>query len=83
MAVHINCKSDEDSIINEIAIVWTTFSKVYVALKGGLLSCQWLKVGHYQTLSRFYACPCICKLDEDLIRTEVAIIRTRFSLLYV
>ena len=35
LAVLITCKSDEDSIKNEIAIVWTTFFLVYEALKGG------------------------------------------------
>ena len=30
----ITCKSDKGSIKNEIAIIWTTFSKVYGALKG-------------------------------------------------
>ena len=34
IAVLITCKSDEDSIKNEIAIIQTTFSKVYEALKG-------------------------------------------------
>ena len=40
MAVLITGKSDEDSIKNEIAVVLTTFSEVYGALKGRLLSCN-------------------------------------------
>ena len=35
MAVFVTCKTDEDSIINEIAIVRTAFGEVYAALKGG------------------------------------------------
>ena len=35
MAVFIICKSDEDLIKNEVAIVRTIFSKVYWILKGG------------------------------------------------
>ena len=35
MAVFITCESDEDSIKTYIAIVRTTFSEVYRALKGG------------------------------------------------
>ena len=33
MAVPITCKTGEDSIKNKMAIIWTTFSKVYRALK--------------------------------------------------
>ena len=35
MAVLITCKSDEDSIKNEIAIVQETFFEVHGVLKGG------------------------------------------------
>ena len=34
MAVLITCKSDEDPTKNKIAIICTTFSKAYGALKG-------------------------------------------------
>ena len=34
MAVHIACQSNKDLINNEIAIVRTTFSEIYGALKG-------------------------------------------------
>ena len=35
MAVLNTCNADEDLIENEIAIVWTTFSCLYEAHKGG------------------------------------------------
>ena len=56
MAVLITCKSHEDLIKNEIAIVETTFSYVYEALKG-CNSCQLWKVGQNQTCPVPVTCP--------------------------
>ena len=53
MAVLITCKSDEDSIKNEIAIVQETFFEVHGVLKGGnsyVNSWNWAKLN-------FYTCP--------------------------
>ena len=54
---------------NKIAIVLTTFSKVYGALKGRLLLCHGqCKLDQSPTCLRFNACFCFfCELDEDSI----------------
>ena len=79
MVFLITCKSDEEPIKNEITIIWTTFSLVYEALKGGYPksvrplrvgnshanSQKWAKIEH---LRDFMPVLIICKFDEDLIK---------------
>ena len=97
MTVLVTCKSDEDSIKNDINVVRTHFSKsmgpsrtgialrpIVWTLKDGYSSqanCQ--KWAKIETVRDFMPVLIISKFDEDPINSEVAIVRTIFFFHYM
>ena len=81
MAVLVTCKFEDDSIKSEAAIFQTTFSqlclkKKFSSFKGEMNGLIWPKIEHVRDLMAVFI---TCKLDEALIKHEVAILRTTFS----
>ena len=74
MAVLITCKSDEDLIKNEIAIVQKTFSKIYGASRTTLMLI--VETGPKSNLTEIL---CLSSFGVDSIKIEVAIVRQTFS----
>ena len=84
MAAPVTCKADEDPIKIEGIISWTVFFFVCLfvcffqsrASNSEVDSPIWPEFGPIQD---FMAVLVTCKIDEDSIKSEVAIIRTTFS----
>ena len=86
MAVLVTCKSDEDWIKSEVAIVWTTLSPLYAngeifhrsrASNSKEKNPTYSEIKHIRD---FIAVLITCKFEEHPIKNEVAINWTRTTM---